>query len=170
MIIKVNDLKYVRKNNIDKKIVVLKGSFDLLHVGHIYMMEQAKKYGDILVAIVKPDIAIKNKGVDRPIINENDRIKQVDSIKYIDYTILANQETNYSNLKNISKIQTQRYCEIIKSLHPNILVHPTNHKIPIVLENLYKDLNIEIIEIERDNSKPSTTSIINKIRKENINS
>lgn len=39
------------------------------------MMEQAKKYGDILVVIVKPDTAIKNKGLDRPIINENDRVE-----------------------------------------------------------------------------------------------
>jgi D-beta-D-heptose 7-phosphate kinase/D-beta-D-heptose 1-phosphate adenosyltransferase len=129
------------------------------------MMEQAKKYGDILVVIVKPDIAIKNKGLERPIINENDRVEQVDSIKYVDYTILANQNINESNLNSVSEIQTARYYEIVKNLHPNVLVHPTNHKIPDVLLNLYKELNTEIIEIPRNDDKPSTTQIIDKIRK-----
>lgn len=55
MIVNLDDLIQVRNNNSNKRIVLLKGSFDLLHTGHIYMMEQAKKYGDILVVIVKPD-------------------------------------------------------------------------------------------------------------------
>ena len=74
MIIKTNDLQLIREKHSTKKIVLLKGSFDLLHTGHIYMMEQAKKYGDILVVIVKPNVAIKNKGDDRPIIDEIDRV------------------------------------------------------------------------------------------------
>lgn len=100
MIIKTNDLQLIREKHSTKKIVLLKGSFDLLHTGHIYMMEQAKKNGDILVVIVKP----------------------------------------------------------------NVLVHPKGHKNPNELEKLYEELNTKIIEIERDESKISTTKIINKIR------
>ena len=164
MIIKLKDLKKIREDNIDKKIVILKGSFDLLHVGHIYMMEQAKKYGDILVIIIKPNVAIKSKGNDRPIIDEIDRLQQVDSIKFVDYSILANENIEGFNYKDIKQLQTERYYQIVKNLRPNILVHPQNHKIPSLLENLYKELNTQIIEIQRDNSKPSTTEIINNIR------
>lgn len=52
MIIKTNDLDLIRQKYFTKKIVLLKGSFDLLHTGHIYMIEQAKKRGDILVVNV----------------------------------------------------------------------------------------------------------------------
>lgn len=164
MIIKTNDLDLIRKKYSTKKIVLLKGSFDLLHAGHIYMMEQAKKYGDILVVIVKPNIAIKNKGYDRPIIDEKDRILQVDSIKYVDYTILANQEIGKFAYQDIEDLQTKRNYEIVKKLKPNVLVHPKGHKNPNALEYLYKELGTEIIEIERDTNKLSTTEIINKIR------
>lgn len=164
MIIKTNDLDLIRKKYSTKKIVLLKGSFDLLHTGHIYMMEQAKKYGDILVVIVKPNIAVKNKGDDRPIIDEMDRIQQVDSIKHVDYTILANQDVGEFEYKDIKELQTRRYCEIVKKLKPDVLVHPKGHKNPTQLEDLYKKLNTKIIEIERDENKTSTTEIINKIR------
>lgn len=165
MIVEIKDLKSIREKYKDKQIVLLKGSFDLLHTGHIYMMEQAKKYGDILFVIVKPNIAIKNKGEERPIIDEKDRIKQVDSIKYVDYTILANNEIKDFHYKDIKELQTARYCEILEKLKPDVLVHPKNHKNPICLENLYKKLNTKIIEIERDKTKLSTTEIINKIKK-----
>lgn len=164
MIIDINDLKMIREKNISKKIVLLKGSFDLLHTGHIYMMEQAKKYGDILVVIVKPNIAIKSKGSDRPIIDELDRVLQVDSIKFVDYTILANQDIKKYDYKDIKNLQTNRYCEIVNELKPDILVHPKGHTNPNELEKLYNKLNTKIIEIERNKDKPSTTEIINKIR------
>jgi len=164
MIIKTNDLQLIREKHSTKKIVLLKGSFDLLHTGHIYMMEQAKKYGDILVVIVKPNVAIKNKGADRPIIDETDRVLQVDSIKYVDYTILANQQVGEFDYKDIKELQTKRYCEIVDKLKPDVLVHPKGHKNPNELEKMYEKLNTKIIEIERDESKTSTTEIITKIR------
>lgn len=164
MIVTINELEKIRKEYLKKRIVILKGSFDLLHTGHIYMMEEAKKNGDILLVIVKPDLAIKIKGNDRPIISEIDRVKMVDSIKYVDYTILANQFVEELENKDIKELQTTRYCEIVNKLKPDILVTPKNHKNPEQLDKLYKELNVEIIEIERDKTKPSTTKILNKIR------
>ena len=52
----------------------------------------------------------------------------------------------------------------IEKLKPDVLVHPKNHKNPSRLEKLYKELNTKIIEVERDETKPSTTQIINKIK------
>lgn len=164
MIVRLKDLENIRKENDNKKIILLKGSFDLLHVGHIYMIEQAKSYGDILVVIVKPNLAIKNKGYDRPIIDEKDRVIQVDSLKYVDYTILANEEIENMNYIDLKQLQTERYCRIVSKLKPDVLVHPTGHKNPELLNDLYKQLNTKIIEIERNKNKPSTTQIINKIR------
>ena len=57
-------------------------------------------------------------------------------------------------------------CALIRTLalKPDILVHPVGHKNPEKLDNLYKQLNTKIIEIERNKNKSSTTQIINKIR------
>ena len=92
MIIGQNDLADVRRENIDKKIVLLKGTFDLLHLGHVNRMRAAKELGDILVVFVKCDEAIKLKGPDRPIEDETQRAAVVDAIRYVDYTVIANRK------------------------------------------------------------------------------
>ena len=96
--------------------------------------------------------------------DELDRVLQVDSIKFVDYTILANQDIKKYDYKDIKNLQTNRYCEIVNELKPDILVHPKGHTNPNELEKLYNKLNTKIIEIERNKDKPSTTEIINKIR------
>ena len=66
MIIRQEDLAGVRRENEGKKIVLLKGTFDLLHVGHVNRMRAAKALGDILVVFVKCDEVIKRKGPGLP--------------------------------------------------------------------------------------------------------
>ena len=67
------------------------------------------------------------------------------------YAKSLGKNINESNLNSISEIQTTRYCEIVRNLHPNILVHPTNHKIPDILLNLYNELDTEINTDNRKN-------------------
>ena len=85
-IININDLKNIREEHKDKKIVFCSGSFDLTHAGHILFFEDCKKQGDILVVAVGKDSSIKdNKGDKRPILNEHIRLKTIDSLKPVDY-------------------------------------------------------------------------------------
>ncbi len=87
-IIEKNKLKRLKK-----KIVMTNGCFDILHPGHIRILKESKKLGDILVVLVNSDISVKkNKGKNRPIQKQKDRIEVLCSIKFVDYVIMFNDK------------------------------------------------------------------------------
>jgi len=81
--------KLSRKLKREKKILVLTGGcFDVLHLGHIKFLEAAKKTGDVLFVFVESDQNVqKNKGSNRPINTQDDRIEVLAAIRFIDYVI-----------------------------------------------------------------------------------
>ena len=88
-IIKFKELGKIRLKHRKDKIVLVTGAFDLLHAGHILFFENCKKIGKILVVGLGSDKGIelsKNKG--RPILNQQTRLKMLDSTKYVDYCFL----------------------------------------------------------------------------------
>ena len=81
----------IKKQN--KKIVTTNGVFDIIHLGHIKYLEQAKKLGDILIVGVNTDSSVKQiKGDKRPINNEKSRIGVLAGIESIDYIFLFNEK------------------------------------------------------------------------------
>lgn len=75
-----------------KTIVFTNGCFDLLHTGHLSSFRQAKQYGDILIVAVNSDASVKRiKGDSRPIISEENRMRMVSSLKYVDYVVLMEE-------------------------------------------------------------------------------
>lgn len=70
-----------------KKIVHCHGVFDLLHIGHIRHLEQAKKLGDVLVVTVTPDRYV-NKGPHRPVFNEELRAEAIAALDCVDYVAI----------------------------------------------------------------------------------
>ena len=88
-------IKYVdiyKKNN--QKIIFVNGCFDVLHAGHIDLFNFAKSKGDILIVGLNSDISIKNlKGVNRPIIPQNERTFILQAILYIDHIIIFDEST-----------------------------------------------------------------------------
>ena len=57
-----------------KRIVFTNGCFDLLHAGHVYLLREARKLGDVLVVGLNTDRSVKGlKGPSRPLVSENDR-------------------------------------------------------------------------------------------------
>lgn len=164
MIISPEGLAAVRQENMSKKIVLLKGTFDLLHLGHVNRMRSAKALGDILVVFVKCDEAIQLKGPDRPIENENQRAAVVDAIRYVDYTVIANRKTDpgIEGVPEQDMAQYLRYYQMISDLKPDILIKPEK-KLPPVLMNLYQEIGTQIHVVE-ETPGISTTMLINKIR------
>ena len=89
--------KYQFENSIDaiksnkkcnKKIVFTNGCFDILHVGHIRYLSQAKLLGDILVVGINSDESVKNlKGPSRPINSLSDRSLLLSELVCVDYVI-----------------------------------------------------------------------------------
>ncbi len=95
-----NALAEYRHQN--KKIVFTNGCFDLLHIGHVRYLEQAKSKGDILVVGINTDASVKKlKGPTRPIQNENDRAEILAALKAVDHTILFDEETPINLIQQI---------------------------------------------------------------------
>lgn len=84
------------------KVGLINGVFDLIHSGHIDIMSKAKKLCDILIIALNSDISTRRiKGDKRPILNENDRIKILSAIEYVDFVTIFDEETASKTLKII---------------------------------------------------------------------
>jgi D-beta-D-heptose 7-phosphate kinase/D-beta-D-heptose 1-phosphate adenosyltransferase len=75
-----------------KKIVFTNGCFDLLHIGHVKYLQQAKTYGDILIVAINSDESIKAiKGNTRPLMPQEDRAQILAALTCIDYIIIFDE-------------------------------------------------------------------------------
>jgi glycerol-3-phosphate cytidylyltransferase len=83
-----------------KMIVTTNGCFDILHLGHIQYLEEAKALGDILIVGINSDQSVKMiKGKGRPINPEKDRAKVLASLRCVDYTFIFNEPDPRTFLK-----------------------------------------------------------------------
>ena len=115
------------------RTVAISGYFDPIHVGHLEYIIEAKKLGDKLVVIVNNNHqCVLKKG--KPFMDENDRVRIVSSIKYVDEVFLS-----------IDKDKT--VCKSLEKIKPTIFANGgdrKNYEIPeSVICNKY---NIEIID------------------------
>ncbi|MBI2667183.1 FAD synthase [Candidatus Woesearchaeota archaeon] len=83
------------------KIVMAFGSFDLLHKGHLYYLNESKKYGDKLIVVVARDVNIINFKGKSPLYNEQERVKQVRKLSVADKVILGNKGNIFDILTKI---------------------------------------------------------------------
>lgn len=90
MIVQEQDLGKIRETAGSQTIVFAVGTFDLLHEGHLNHLEWCAQLGDILVVAVNSDERARNKkGADRPATKQDTRLRIVDSLKAVDYTVLV---------------------------------------------------------------------------------
>ena len=88
--------------DLERKTVFTNGCFDIIHVGHIKMLCEAKKQGDFLVVGLNSDKSVKRlKGDSRPINSETDRKYLLESIKYVDEVIIFDEDTPLDLIKKI---------------------------------------------------------------------
>ena len=94
------ELKEIVKNlkRAGKKIVHTNGVYDLLHSGHLYLLWEAKKLGDILIVSINSDASVQRfKGKDRPVLDENERSAMLAALEMVDYvTIYPEDESLYT--------------------------------------------------------------------------
>ena len=103
-------IKSIKKNG--KKIVLCHGVFDLLHIGHIRHLRQAKKMGNILIVSVTSDNFV-NKGPNRPMFKEHLRLEAIAALKFVDYVVLSNKSSAVDVIKKLSQIITVREVNIV---------------------------------------------------------
>jgi FAD synthetase len=79
--------------------VVATGTFDILHPGHLFYLEESKKLGDELWVIVARDSNVKHKP--RPIISEEHRLRMVTALKPVDHAILGDKTDIFHPIEEI---------------------------------------------------------------------
>jgi rfaE bifunctional protein nucleotidyltransferase chain/domain len=73
----------------NKKVIFANGVFDIIHVGHIRYLKEAKSFGDALVVAVNSDVSTKKiKGDSRPYTDEGERVEILSELSCVDYIIL----------------------------------------------------------------------------------
>ncbi|MBI2304965.1 MAG: D-glycero-beta-D-manno-heptose 1-phosphate adenylyltransferase [Chloroflexi bacterium] len=78
----------------EKRVVFTNGCFDLLHLGHVRYLQQAKELGDVLVIGVNSDASTARiKGPPRPIIPQADRGEILSALAAVDYVVIFDEDT-----------------------------------------------------------------------------
>ena len=77
-----------------KKVVFTNGCFDILHSGHIDLLQKARELGDVLVVGINNDASVARiKGTKRPIIAENERAELIDGLEMVDFVCSFDEDT-----------------------------------------------------------------------------
>jgi cytidyltransferase-like protein len=157
------DLPHIRERHKHETLVLCSDSFDLTHAGHILFFEDCKAQGDILVVMVGDDATLRSdKGIGRPVLNQDIRLKTVSSLKPVDYCflwgILPNEPYELFHMEKIfTQLRPQKY-----------IVNSDAYGIPY-REQLVKKHGIEFVVLERrcppEFENISTSKIIEKIKK-----
>lgn len=168
MIITFDKLAQLRKDCKDKTIVAGIGSFDILHYEHLRYLQDAKKLGDILVAIIKDDYLVSLKGHNRPVICIDQRAALVNELKCVDYVVVATKEM-YDKARKTLRVDCNKdsyewlcmFDDILHKLKPDILYHEDTHKYDYA-RSYVTQYGIKLIERKRT-AIITTSSIIKKI-------
>lgn len=86
-----------------KRVVFTNGCFDILHVGHVKYLQEAKSYGDVLIVGLNSDSSVRElKGPTRPVNPQEDRAYILAALESVDYVVMFSDETPYELIKNIA--------------------------------------------------------------------
>lgn len=105
------------------KKVLIAGTFDIIHPGHLYLLKQAKKRGDFLIVVIARDKTVEREKSHLPKNNEKQRVINLKKLNIADQVIIGNQGNK---------------LKIIENLQPDIICLGYDQKINI--NNLKKEL------------------------------
>jgi D-beta-D-heptose 7-phosphate kinase/D-beta-D-heptose 1-phosphate adenosyltransferase len=143
----ISKIEILKKNN--PKIVMTNGCFDILHMGHVRYLKEAKSLGDVLLVGLNSDISIKNiKGSQRPINNELSRLEVLSALECVDIITVFDEDTP---------------LEIIKLIKPHVLVKAGDYKSDEVVGSKFVKQNNGKVKILTYYDGYSTTNSIKKI-------
>jgi len=124
-----------------KKIVLASGNFDLLHLGHVRYLEEAKRAGgenaELIVIVARDNTVIKRKGK-KPVMSEGQRRSLVEALNVVDEAILGYEELDIN--------------KVLEKIRPDIIAvgHDQDEMEKAVRKALAEnELNIQIVKIGR---------------------
>jgi D-beta-D-heptose 7-phosphate kinase/D-beta-D-heptose 1-phosphate adenosyltransferase len=137
-------------------IVFTNGCFDLLHVGHITLLEDCRRFGSKLVLGLNADASVcRLKGPTRPIVSERERARVMAALAAVDAVVLFEEDTP---------------LELIRALKPNVLVKGGDYTIETVVGHEDVLASGGRVEIVPTVEGFSTTNIVKKLTANSIHS
>ena len=122
-----------------KKIVVVSGGFDPIHVGHVRMFKEAKSMGDELIVILNNDNWLKKKK-GAFFMPEKERKELIESIKWVDKVVITGHKPNPSDMS---------VCRELKKIHPDIFAQGGDRdvkNIPPCEVELQKTIGYKVVD------------------------
>jgi FAD synthetase len=116
--------------------IMATGAFDILHMGHIYFLKEAKKLGDELVVIVACDSTVR-KLKHEPVTSEKMRLHLIKELKIVDDAYLGQKDDIY---------------KIVEEIKPDIIAlgYDQIHDEKIIRQNLKKrNINVKIVRLPK---------------------
>ena len=118
--------------------VLVTGCFDIIHPGHVHLLKEAAKLGDVFV-IVARDSTIERYKKEKPIIPESQRLEVVKSIKYVSDAALGSEGNG-----------NQGYLQYALSLKPDIIFLGPNQRTSVdYLKKGLEEYNSEHVQVKR---------------------
>lgn len=133
-----------------KAVVFTNGCFDLLHLGHLELLEQARRAGDILVVGINSDASVvRLKGPGRPAIPEAERAETLLALEAVDRVVIYEEETP---------------LQVIEGLRPDVLVKGADWALDaIVGRHVVESSGGRVLRVELLPER-STSGLIEKIK------
>ena len=138
----------LRREN--KKIVFTNGCFDLLHVGHMHLLREAKSRGDVLVVGLNSDASVRRlKGDGRPIVSQADRAEAIAALECVDYLVLFDEPDP---------------MELLRLLRPDVLVKGNDYSEAEVVGADFLKTYGGVVHLVPIRPGVSTTRLVEQIR------
>ncbi len=137
-----------------ERVVFTNGCFDLLHIGHVRYLTQAKLCGEVLVVGLNSDASVSRlKGTGRPLTPQDERKEILLSLRMVDYVFIFDEETP---------------LELIKKVRPDVLVKGGDWPVEkIVGGDLVKSLGGKVLSLPYVEGH-STSALIETMQTKNI--
>jgi D-beta-D-heptose 7-phosphate kinase/D-beta-D-heptose 1-phosphate adenosyltransferase len=91
-----------------RRVVLTNGCFDLLHPGHLALLEAARAEGDLLVVAINSDASLRDlKGTGRPLVPERERAEALSALEAVDRVVVYDEPTPIA---------------VVRALAPDVLV------------------------------------------------
>ena len=130
-------------------VVFTNGCFDLLHVGHVTLLEDCHRFGSKLVLGLNSDASVcRLKGPTRPIVGERERSRVMAALAAVDAVVLFDEDTP---------------LELIQAVKPDVLVKGGDYSIETVVGHEYVQAHGGRVEIVPTVEGFSTTNIVRKL-------
>jgi len=132
-----------------KRLVLTHGAFDLLHPGHVALLEAARRQGDVLIVAINSDRSLRErKGAGRPLTPEAERGEILLALEPVDGVVVYDDPTPR---------------ELIATLEPDVLVEGADGPADQIVADLVEASGGRLVRVELVPGR-STAELVNRIR------